>query len=136
METFISGSTGLVKLNIVKSDPVKKREVSSSTRARGSGCGMAWPPLLGGLVTSVQRGTSSLLPALSLLVAPGLVVGLHAEGAVVRPVALPACLHLILALVLSTAAGPLATHRLGGGHVIFGRNLPLLGNHSLRKGCH
>ena len=134
METFISGRTGLVKLNIVKSDPVKKREVSSSTRARGSGCGMAWPPLLGGLVTILQRGTSGLLPAVSLLVAPGLVEGLHAEGAVVRPVALPACLDLVLALVLSSAAGPLATHRLGGGHIILERHFLLLEwNCSLRK---
>ena len=73
----------------------------------GSGCGIASPPPLGGLVTNTRLCTirgSCLVPAVTFLVAPGLVKSLHA---------LPASLHLVLALVLCSAAGPLATHRVG-----------------------
>ena len=49
---------------------------------------------------------------------PGLVKGLLAEGTEVRPVALPASVHLVLALILSCAGGPLGANSLWRDGVI------------------
>ena len=50
--------------------------------------------------------------------APGLPEGLPVIGAVMLPVALPACIHLILELVIRAAGGPLASQAPGGVGVI------------------
>ena len=76
---------------------------------------MAWPPTLGGLIATGRSVSSFLLPAVRLLVPPGLAEVLHAEGAVVGSVALPAGVHLVLALVFGGTGGPLGTQRLLGG---------------------
>ena len=76
---------------------------------------MAWPPTLGGLIATGRIVSSFLLPAVRLLVPPGLAEVLHAEGAVVGSVALPAGVHLLLALVFGGTGGPLGTQRLLGG---------------------
>ena len=89
--------------------------MSSSTRVLGSGCGIAWPPTLGGLIASCTSASSFFLPAIRLLVLPDLVVVLHAEPTVVGPVTLPTSVHLVLALVLSGTGGPLGARGLRGG---------------------
>ena len=66
---------------------------------------------------------------------PGLVVVLHAEPTVVRSVALPASVHLVLALVLSGTGGPLgAQGLLGGGNLVL-QGLLLL-DWNFREGRH
>ena len=93
---------------------------------------------MGGLATSGDSsGGCFLLPAFRLLVAPGLPEGLHAVGTVVLPVALPACIHLILALVIRAAGGPLAAQGLGGvgvGVVLTKANLLNFLGWQLREG--
>ena len=111
------------------------KKLSSSTRALGLVCGLAWPPTLGGWVAGGVGGCSFFLPAVVLLVAPGLAEGLHAVRAVVGPVALPASVYLVLALVLRGAGSPLGTYWLRGGDVFSSRDFLLLVSH-LGEGGH